>query len=767
MDQFALTPRMKQVADFVPEGASVADIGCDHAYISIYVCQKRGCRRAIAMDVREGPLMHARENIHKAGLADTIELRCSDGLDMLGEAEADTIVMAGMGGPLMMRLLARRISLVEDMSCLVLQPQSELGKVRKYIYAIGFCIVEEAMVWDKKKPYFILKCERKDKTSQKANWTELEFIYGRHLLHRQDAGLYTFLTVQQESLAALKEKLIQAPGKKASARLCEIEAKLEYNRAALAYYTFDKEAGMGEVTVEVYGEQKNVQYGTQLIQLAQEYAHHETYDIVLAYMGDRLCELNKTLKENTPVRFVTTADKIGNEAYRRSATLIMLKAVDDVLGRDGYQTVRVMYSISKGYYCEVTNCKRQMDTKLLEDVKTRMREIVDEDIPIQKRTLNTDEVCAHFKRQGMTDKEKLFQYRRVSQANIYSIGDYEDYFYGYMVPSAGYIKYFDLFLYGEGFVLQMPVAACPDKVPAFAPQRKLFHVLKQSDDWGKRLEVDTVGALNDVISDGNIGELMLVQEALQEKGIADIAEQIAREEKRIVLVAGPSSSGKTSFSHRLSIQLRAQGLKPHPIGMDDYFVDRQHTPRDADGNYDFECLGALDVQQFHEDMLSLLEGREVKMPFFNFHEGKRQYKGNTLKIGTSDVLVIEGIHGLNPALSGNLPADSIFRVYISALTQLNVDEHNRIATTDGRLIRRIVRDDRKRRNSAKTTIAMWTYLRRGEEQNIFPYQENADAMFNSALIYELSVIKQYAEPLLFAIPKHAPEYQEAKRLLKF
>lgn len=524
---------------------------------------------------------------------------------------------------------------------------------------------------------------------------------------------------------------------------------------------------MDEITLNIYGESVQEEAGVTLLSLAHRYGGREQEDILLAYVGNRLCELRKPVVKDAEIRFVTAADKIGNEAYRRSTTLIMLKAFDEVLGRGNYGTVRVMYSVSKGYYCEVTECKRELDSTLLSEIQMKMQQIVASDMPIEKQTLSTDQVIAHFKAQGMADKERLFKYRRVSQANIYSVGGYEDYFYGYMVPSTGYIKYFQLHLYGDGFVLQMPMAAAPKEVPAFEPQRKLFHVLKQSDDWSKRLDVDTVGALNDVIASGGIGDLMLVQEALQEKSIADIAERIAREEKRIVLVAGPSSSGKTSFSHRLSIQLRAQGLCPHPIAMDDYFVDRENTPRDADGKYDFECLDALDVKLFNENMLALLEGKEVQMPTFNFQLGKREYKGSTLQIGGSDVLVIEGIHGLNPALSGSLPNDSIFRVYISALTQLNVDEHNRIATTDGRLIRRMIRDARTRGNSAQATISMWHSVRRGEEQNIFPYQEHADAMFNSALIYELSVLKQYAEPLLFSIPKEVPEYQEAKRLLKF
>ena len=316
-------------------------------------------------------------------------------------------------------------------------------------------------------------------------------------------------------------------------------------------------------------------------------------------------------------------------------------------------------------------------------------------------------------------------------------------------------------------MLQMPARREPDVVPEFKPQNKLFQVLKQSDEWGVMLNVDTVGGLNDAIAAGEIGDLMLVQEALQEKKIAEIAETIKQQDKKIVLIAGPSSSGKTSFSHRLSIQLRAMGMRPHPIAMDNYFVDRKYTPRDADGNFDFECIEALDVKQFNQDMLHLLQGEEVPMPTFNFLVGEREYRGDSLKLYDNDVLVIEGIHGLNPVVSEQLPDDSKFRIYISALTQLNVDEHNRIATTDGRLIRRIVRDARTRGHNAQKTIAMWDSVRRGEERNIFPYQEEADAMFNSALIYELSVIKPYVEPLLFAIPKDAPEYQEAKRLLKF
>ena len=333
---------------------------------------------------------------------------------------------------------------------------------------------------------------------------------------------------------------------------------------------------------------------------------------------------------------------------------------------------------------------------------------------------------------------------------------------------SGYIKHFDLFLYDEGFVLQLPVKENPNVVPDFQPQNKLFQVLKESEHWGKMLEVDTVGALNEQISKGNIKDIILVAEALQEKKIAEIASKIAEQPlKKFIMIAGPSSSGKTSFSHRLSIQLRANGLKPRTIGVDDYFVDREFTPRDEKGDYDFERLEAIDVEQFNKDMISLSNGEKVLMPTYNFITGKREYKGRVMELGLDDILVIEGIHGINDRLSYALPQESKFKIYISALTQLNVDEHNRIPTTDGRLIRRMVRDARTRGISAVETINRWQSVRNGEESYIFPFQEAADVMFNSALIYELSVLKQYAEPLLFGIPREAPEYVEANRLLKF
>ena len=373
-----------------------------------------------------------------------------------------------------------------------------------------------------------------------------------------------------------------------------------------------------------------------------------------------------------------------------------------------------------------------------------------------------------FHRHGMYDKERLFEYRRVSKVNIYSINEFEDYYYGYMVPDAGCLKYFSLHLYDEGFVIQMPTREKPEEVPRFQPSPKLFQVLKESVLWGDCQDIETVGALNDMITKNDMREVVLVQEAHQERQIGEIAKKIAEKGNvKFVLIAGPSSSGKTTFSHRLSIQLRVNGMKPHPIAVDNYFVDREHTPKDKDGNYNFECLEAIDIAKFNEDMKALLEGKEVYLPVFDFKTGKRKYENRPKKLGPQDILVIEGIHCLNPKLTELMDDENKFKIYISALTQLNIDEHNRIPSTDGRLIRRIVRDARTRGASATKTIAMWSSVRRGEEENIFPFQEQADVMFNSSLLYELAVLKQYVEPLLFGVDKDSQEYLEAKRLLKF
>ncbi len=512
---------------------------------------------------------------------------------------------------------------------------------------------------------------------------------------------------------------------------------------------------------------REYEVGISYEEIIKDYQNDYDAQIVLVSVNGKLNELHKRLSKDCTLEFKTVKDRTGFKTYRRSVCLLMIKAIHDMIGEEKLGKIKVEYSISKGIFCNAYG-DFTIDQAFLDRVKQRMDEMVQEDIPIWKTSYSVDDALQIFRERGMKDKERLFKYRRASKVNVYSIGDFQDYYYGYMVPSTGYITHYELFLYDTGFVLQLPTRKNPEEIPPFEPQHKLYQTMKETNEWGEKIGIDTVGALNDRICDGGLQELILVQEALQESKISEIAADIVkRGGKKFIMIAGPSSSGKTTFSHRLSIQLLAHGLKPHPIAVDDYFVEREKTPRDENGEYNFECLGAIDVEGFNRDMCELLAGKTVELPAFNFKTGKREYRGNYKTLGEEDVLVIEGIHGLNEQMSYSLPAESKYKIYISALTSLNVDEHNRIATTDGRLIRRMVRDYRTRGASAQKTLSMWQSVRRGEEENIFPYQESADAMFNSALVYELSVLKQFAEPLLFNIEKNDPEYQEAKRLLKF
>lgn len=519
--------------------------------------------------------------------------------------------------------------------------------------------------------------------------------------------------------------------------------------------------------VKINGKEKTYREGTRYLDIALEFQKEEDSKIVLASVNGKLKELKKKVKDGDHVTFLTLKDKNGFMTYRRSMILLMLKAIYTVGGFDLVDRVGIHYSVGDGFYVTIAGMNH-IESSFLSQVEKEMREMVEKKLPITKTSVSTDDAIDLFHRLGMQDKEKLFHYRIASRVNIYDLAGFKDYFYGYMVPDTSYLDLFALIPYDEGFVLQMPKRADRNKVAELRVDEKLFQVQKESLKWGEMMNIRTVGDLNERIVADGVHELMLVQEALQEKKISEIASTIASHpEKKLIMIAGPSSSGKTTFSHRLSTQLTANGMKPHPIPMDNYFVEREDTPRDEDGNMDFECLEALDIELFNRNMTDLLAGKAVDMPVFNFKTGKKEYKGNILQLGADDVLVIEGIHGLDDRLSYTLPKESKFKIYISALTQLNIDEHNRIPTTDGRLLRRIVRDARTRGTSAKDTIAMWPSVRRGEEAHIFPYQEEADVMFNSALIYELAVLKVYAQPLLLGIKREEPEYQEAKRLLKF
>ncbi len=495
--------------------------------------------------------------------------------------------------------------------------------------------------------------------------------------------------------------------------------------------------------------------------VADRFKDYYEDDIILGIVNGRLRELNKKIKSDCELSFVTTADRDGRRTYRRSVVLLLQRAIYDVYG--SMTQLHVMHSLGEGYYCQLEKSVTEHD---IDRIVCSMYSFVEKDLPITKHSEKTQYAEQLFKEKGLHDKERLLHYRRSSRVNLYELDGVVDYFYGFMAPSTGMLKYFDIVPYESGFVLLFP-GANSRSVEPLVTSNKLFHTLDDSREWSKMLGIGTIGSLNDAIAAGRGQEIMLLQEALMEQKIGNLAAQIASDDKKkFVMIAGPSSSGKTSFANRLSIQLIAKGRKPHPLSLDDYYVDRELCPKHPDGSFDFECLESIDVKLFNEDMNRLLKGEAVDMPSFNFKTGKREYRGRKLVLGPDDILVIEGIHGLNDRLSQLIPPEHKFKIYISALTQLNIDEHNPLSTTDERLIRRIVRDARTRGTNAMETIAMWPSVRKGERENIFPFQEQADVMFNSALVYELAVLKVYAEPLLFGIERDCPEYLEAKRLLK-
>lgn len=494
----------------------------------------------------------------------------------------------------------------------------------------------------------------------------------------------------------------------------------------------------------------------------------------LVYQGNKIRELNKKITEDCEIRFIGIEDNNGLDAYRRSVIFLMAKSFYDIVENCYDIKIFVDNVIDNGFYCKVKNLHLLKDKlgmnidELIDKLYARMAQLVDEDATFYKEFYPLDEAINLFKKYKMHDKERLFHYRCSGGVNIYRLHRFQDYYYGNMLPSTGYLKYFKLYKLDEGFLLQ-----CPNKEKQLLEPNipvKLFNEFKTTFDWNSAQGVETVSDLNDIIcaGDGRIDELIQVQESYHDKQISTIADMIAsRGNVKFVMIAGPSSSGKTTFSKRLNIQLLAHKLKPYYIGLDNYFKDREFTPRDENGDYNFECLEAIDIELFNKQMSQLLKGERVELPRYNFILGKKEYKGDFIQLNENNLLVIEGIHGLNDKLSYSLEKDSKFKIYISALTQLNIDEHNRISTSDVRLIRRIIRDARARGTDASGTIDMWNSVRKGEEQYIFPFQEEADVMFNSSLIYELSVMKIYAQPLLYAIRREDKNYAEAKRLIKF
>ena len=521
------------------------------------------------------------------------------------------------------------------------------------------------------------------------------------------------------------------------------------------------------VTVTIRGEQKQVQRGTTYESIVSEYQKEYDGTIAVVAANGKIRELFKKVNRDCRLDFFTLRDDVGHKTYVRTATMLFLKGIHDVFGAEAARKSCVEFTIGRGIYVN-TFGEVPVSAKSAERIMDRMRELSDAKTPFMKHSYPIDDAVAIFREKGMEDKVKLFHYRMSSNVNVYEIDGYCDYYYGYMLPNAGYVKWYDVVPYKNGFMLVLPTKANPTLVEPFTESKKLFETMEGAKDWGRVAGIETVGDLNDQICSGSMSDLILVQEAEQERKIGEIAKDIVnRKNVKFVMIAGPSSSGKTTFSHRLSTQLRSCGLRPYAIATDNYFKNREDTPRDENGNYDFEGLGAMDVEQFNADMVRLLNGETVELPSFNFKKGQREYNGNFLTLKEGDVLVIEGIHCLNDQFTYALPQESKYKIYISCLTTLNIDDHNRIPTTDARLLRRIERDARTRGYSAQATIKMWPSVRRGEENNIFPFQDSADMIFNSSLIYETSLLKPYVQPLLFGVPRDSEEYIEAKRLLKF
>jgi uridine kinase len=504
--------------------------------------------------------------------------------------------------------------------------------------------------------------------------------------------------------------------------------------------------------------------GMRLQEIAKDFQQYFKSDIVGAIVNTELKELWVELVQDCSLQFIDRTTIYGSRFYSRSVAFLFIIAAKEIF--EGCR-VTVEHSISKGLYCEVHK-EEPLTQEDIAKIEEKMRELQKLDIPFEKRKIPSSEAIELFTKTQQLDKVNLIKYRKKKYINIYSCHGYYDYFYGYMVPSTEYLKLFELKSNKPGLVLRFPERSEPNKLPEYEEQKKLFNIFREFENWGKILELENISHLNDSIKGGRINEVIQVAEGLHEKKIAQIADMIAASEnKRLVLIAGPSSSGKTTFAQRLSVQLRVNGLKPVAISIDDFFKNRVDTPIDEYGEFDFETIDSIDIVTFNDVIKRLIKGEEVEMPIFNFHTGNREWKGRKLKISREQVLVVEGIHGLNEMLTQYIPREQKFKIYISALTHLSIDDHNRIPTSDLRLIRRIVRDYQFRSADALSTIKRWDSVRRGEDKYIYPFQEEADVMFNSSLVYELAILNQVALPLLEKIDNGVSEYIEAKRIKKF
>jgi uridine kinase len=526
------------------------------------------------------------------------------------------------------------------------------------------------------------------------------------------------------------------------------------------------EPGPARGTVEVHLPDGRVLLGPRGAALLEFVRDLDGYPvpIVGGILNGELRELTYPVEMEARLRPVTLGDTDGMRIYRRSLTFLLATAFEDLFPGEW---LTVDHSVSSGgYYCEVKG--RTLSAGELARLEARMRKLVEADLPFAKLQVPLEQAIADFERRGYSDKVRLLRHRRKSHLVLYELGDHRDYHHGYMLPSTGYLKIFGLTPTGGGFTLRFPRRHAPERLLPLPEYPKLLATFRRYGDWLDALGVGFAGALNDAIQAGSAGQLVLVSEAQHELHISDIAGEIAdqRERIRLVLIAGPSASAKTTFSKRLSVQLLARGIRPLSVELDSFFVDREATPRDDSGAYDFEALEALDLGRLNHDLQGLIEGETVRLPRYDFKQGRR-VEGEAARLEPGQVLLLEGIHGLNPSLTPHLPSRQVFRIYVSALTQLNLDRYNRVSTTDTRLIRRIVRDAAQRGYSASDTIRRWESVRRGEKRYIFPYQENADVMFNSALVYEAAALAPLAEPLLRQVPHGTPEHVEAKRLLAF
>ena len=511
---------------------------------------------------------------------------------------------------------------------------------------------------------------------------------------------------------------------------------------------------------------KSYPLGTSLMEIIEDQNIKLEHTILAALVNNEIEELNYQIFKPKTIEFIDITNKDGWRMYMRSLFFILIKAVKDLYPE---KKVKIEHSVSKGYYCDIDGVEKENLLQITSDIENRMRQIIADDLPFERKELLVEDAVKIFKRNKFDEKVLLFETCPQFYTSVYYLDECVDYFYGYLVPSTAYIKVFDLVNYFDGMLLRVPNREKPDELQPIVQQNKMFEIFREYKTWGDIIGVGSIGHINKQVIDGNAGELIKISEALHEKKIAQIADTInSRKDKvKIVLISGPSASGKTTFSMRLSIQLKVLGITPFQLSLDNYFVNREDTPKDENGEYNFEVLEALDLELLYNNLHDLLNGKAVKMPKFDFHEGKKYFPDDPITINKDTIFVIEGIHGLNPRLMERFSEDMKFKIYVSALTQVGIDHHNRIPTTDNRMLRRIVRDYQYRNYSALDTIRRWPSIREGEDKYIFPYQEECDIMFNSALFYELGVIKKHAEPILKQVHPIEREYAEAKRLLKF